>query len=1048
MRISMLVGLLLSVLGFTASPASASDPNTGTVGGTVVDEVGNPVEGAQIFSSAAFAIVAETDSLGNYTVDHWPVGFWYVEVYPPADRPELFSAGSTVEVVDQQVAQLNFTLVAQRYGTMTGVVTDGAGQPASDVFVQASSLRTVETTTDAEGRYTLVDLEVGFWNLSFTPPTTRTDVLTGYGSAEVLDSQTSTLDITLPTNTYGSIAGVVTDEAGQPVSAVNVSIQGEFFPRATTDSTGAYRIDFVNEGAYTLEFTPTRSDLASTTAPVTVVAQSVAALDVVMPPVLFGTITGIVTDYEGAVVAGAGVSAPGQFVTTDANGSYTLTNVIAGPVSLNVSPPFTRADLRVTSLDVDVVADQTINQPITLSLNAPYGVVTGVVTDYAGQPVAGAQVQFAFTTLSTTTDALGRYRIAPFFPVSEASIQAIAPYDREDLLSNSVPVTLSSGQSTQADIQLPRASSLVVEVLGDSGAVPSLVYLRNEFGQFVNFLQTDADGRARFGRLRSGRFIVQVEPNSSDYAAEFHPDALIPADATLIDVGADSTVTVTVQLDRAASIGGSIAEADGSASPFGQVAAYPVGLDDQAYAVWRRTCNLTFDPGVYQVGCLHPAYDYVLKAFSSVSSPEYYQDTLVLEDATQISVAPGESRTGFDFQLDPKRPPLALNGISPNYVQAGTTTNVRIFGENFLSDPRTLTLGVDFFGPPGFDVSIVVTDVISPTEALATVTVEETTIGTEPFALTVRGTRADGSVADCTCAFSIGDATTSVGTIEGRVRAGGAPLANTGIVVRRITGSGTVDIRTRTRADGRWSLAGLPTSSTYIVIVEGNERWAGTVWRGTRNEADATVITLTSGQTVTVNATLQLRDPVKLRTPSKPYRVVGAFDLEIRGTGLSPITGGFSAVLINNGYELPLTTRYIGSDRIGLSTPQWSNPPRGTATVALRYIGDDGTQKETRCVDCVVVYEPLDVFENIFAPAITRNTTATVNFLGTGLADITSVKVSGTGVKVTDWTTSQSFFYSTIDITIQASRTAAVGIRTITITRADGSTTTTPLNIT
>jgi hypothetical protein len=513
----------------------------------------------------------------------------------------------------------------------------------------------------------------------------------------------------------------------------------------------------------------------------------------------------------------------------------------------------------------------------------------------------------------------------------------------------------------------------------------------------------------------------------------------VPADAARIVVEPGAVAPVSMVLDRSGSISGTIVEPGNQSSWTSGVVVTPTGVDAAQFDFWRTSCQLGGESGGYRIGCLHPAVDYTARALSPLGRSEYFDDTLFLEDATAIAVEPAQDTPGIDFVLEPPLPDLQLTGISPRYFLAGTTTsNVRISGANFLDDPRGLTVTANFFGPSSFDVTIEVTEVISAGEALATVTVGAATVGSQPFALGLSAERADARTADCTCSILIGGPNTEVGTIQGRVRAGGIPLPFATVLVRT-PASG----HTRVRADslGQWSLDGLSTSEAYTVIVEGTEAWAGTIWRGTRNEQDATPITLSPGQVVTIHTSLQPRDPITLTVPNHPRRVVGGFDIELRGTGLSPISGGFQAVLESNGIETPLTTRYIGSGRIGLASPPFWTPPTGPGTVVLRYTDTDGVAQEVRCPDCVVVYQPLTVFQPFPQPTVARGSTSTVSVSGFGLVDITSIRISGTGVRATAWTATEGF-PSTLVVTVTTGRFTALGTRTATITRADGSTAT------
>ncbi|SEF15403.1 carboxypeptidase regulatory-like domain-containing protein [Jiangella alba] len=186
-----------------------------------------------------------------------------------------------------------------RQAQVTGVVTaDGA--PVGGATVTAAEAA-VSTTTAADGAYVL--------GLAAGTHTIRVEAF-GYAPAtqtvEVPASGTVTLDVALTPLPRGSVAGVVTS-GGEPVAGAVLTATGPDGWTATTGDTGAYTVDDLLEGAYTV--TVTADGHLPATASVTVTADATATLDVTLEPLdvgVLGDVGGAVTGFlrsEGVAAA-------------------------------------------------------------------------------------------------------------------------------------------------------------------------------------------------------------------------------------------------------------------------------------------------------------------------------------------------------------------------------------------------------------------------------------------------------------------------------------------------------------------------------------------------------------------------------------------------------------------------------------------------------------------------------------------------------------------------------------------------------------------------
>ncbi len=232
--------------------------------------------------------------------------------------------------------------------------------------------------TDRYGVYVLKNVPPGTYTLtpsssdaSFSPLNRRVTV----GNDRNVNNQHFAI-----VTTY-RISGRVTDSAGNGMAGVVVS---DGTRSAVTGADGSYTLTGVPLGAYAL--TASRSGYTFTPNPRWVaVASHVSGQDftAVCPSC---TISGRVIDSAGRGVAGATVSDGTRSVTTDADGSYILTDVPPGAYTLTPSHQgyiFTPAARSIT-------VDRHISG-LDFTASPPYR-ISGQVTDSAGNGIAGVTV--------------------------------------------------------------------------------------------------------------------------------------------------------------------------------------------------------------------------------------------------------------------------------------------------------------------------------------------------------------------------------------------------------------------------------------------------------------------------------------------------------------------------------------------------------------------------------------------------------------------------------------------------------------------------------
>ena len=173
-----------------------------------------------------------------------------------------------------------------------------------------------------------------------------------------------------------------------------------------------------------------------------------------------GTVTGKVTNNQGAPISGASVSSGGNGAITGADGGYTL-QVPGGTATVTAA----LAGYQSASESVTVTAGQSVQAATLQILPINPGNVTGTVVDSNGAALSGATVTAAGLTTSTTDD--GSYALNNL-PAGQTTIKA----SLTGFQSGSTTVTVVAATTTAAPaITLVSGSgSITGNVKSTSGA--------------------------------------------------------------------------------------------------------------------------------------------------------------------------------------------------------------------------------------------------------------------------------------------------------------------------------------------------------------------------------------------------------------------------------------------------------------------------------------------------------------------------------------------------------------------------------------------------
>jgi hypothetical protein len=143
------------------------------------------------------------------------------------------------------------------FGTITGLVTDGTGQPISDVTVTVSGVdeEAVSVTTGGDGKYTVENVTLRLHVVTFT----KTGWLTVSKSVKAEgfgDTKVATQNVTM-VNAEAKITGTITDakNGGAPLAGVNITVG--VAGTALSNAEGSYTIENLVADNYTVTFTKT-----------------------------------------------------------------------------------------------------------------------------------------------------------------------------------------------------------------------------------------------------------------------------------------------------------------------------------------------------------------------------------------------------------------------------------------------------------------------------------------------------------------------------------------------------------------------------------------------------------------------------------------------------------------------------------------------------------------------------------------------------------------------------------------------------------------------
>jgi hypothetical protein len=381
----------------------------------------------------------------------------------------VFSGGGNVGGPNYQLFSPPYLSTGARPVISSAPTAAGYGQtilistPDAATISKVSLIRvpSVTHTVDQSGRFQTLKFTQGTGGVNVTFPANANVEPPGYYMLFLLNSAgvpsvASILQVAAGVApATGVVTGSVTNSSGASLGGVVVS-GGD--ATATTLSDGSYSLPNVTPGSVTMTAALTGYESASEVVTVTA-GNNTAAAVLTLTPTAGGNVTGRVLS-GGIALSGAKVTGAGLSTTTDATGSYTLSNVPAGAMTITgEATNFSTGTVTATVLEATVIAAP------DLVLSSTVGAVAGTVKDSASAAIAGASVGFGGG--STTTSATGFYALSN---LPAGTIQLVV--SAAGFTSQTQSVVIAGGTTTTANLTMaPATGSVTGKVTNVSSSV-------------------------------------------------------------------------------------------------------------------------------------------------------------------------------------------------------------------------------------------------------------------------------------------------------------------------------------------------------------------------------------------------------------------------------------------------------------------------------------------------------------------------------------------------------------------------------------------------
>ncbi|MGH2759614.1 MAG: carboxypeptidase regulatory-like domain-containing protein, partial [Actinomycetota bacterium] len=485
----------------------------GTVVLTVHDEAGNGLAGAAVtFDGSTQTTTSDTATV---TFEDVAPGAGYVVA---VSHPDYEPAGDSIDVAPGATVERTYALAATP-GTVTVNVTGFGDTPLNaNVGLDGGTPEAI----GEDGSVTFSSVAAGTHTVTAAHPDYESEDAQSFTLAP---NGSETLELSLDPKT-GSITVKVTGFGGTSLDA-QVSLDGE--DPAATGADGTHTFSGVQAGSHTVSVA--HADYESVDPRAVSLGPNGSATESFALVARPGSIHGFVRDAgTGAVIDGASVTLDDGPPIIAAGGEFTFSDVPPGDHIVRASASPTHIANNVAVAVAPNGAHET-----TVNLNPAPGSVAGVVRDQASdEPIAGATVALVETTLSTTTDADGRYSIAD---VSRGSYTVRA--SAEDYVTEDVPITVAPGTQTTQNVNLSHQVGRVAGTVRNATDTQPVEDATIELDGVTT--TTAADGAYAFEGVRVGTYNLRA--NAEGFASTERSVTVTADETQTIDVNLSPTLS-------------------------------------------------------------------------------------------------------------------------------------------------------------------------------------------------------------------------------------------------------------------------------------------------------------------------------------------------------------------------------------------------------------------------------------------------------------------------------------------------------------------------
>lgn len=932
--------LVTALSGTPTTGVDAALMPYGTITGTVTDAVthnGIASDSVTVFdANGSVAGTASTDANGAYTVHGLPAGSYRVGFSDSGHFAEYYADSSSLDTADSvtvgsgaATAGIDVSLVP--FATISGTVTDAAthnGIADTGVTVYDALGNVAGTaSTDADGNYSVTGLAAGNYRLAFAHSTYTSQYYDGASSladaSQVSASAgVTTTGIDAALVALGGLSGTVTDGASHaalPNIAVTVySANGDVVATTTTDANGAYTVSHLEAGQDKVRFSDPGSFYATqyyngepsldAADPVTIAdGQTTSGIDIALQGT--GAISGTVTDaLTTNAIAGITVKAFDAnsvltgTATTDANGSYTVSQLPTGSYTVEFADPNNSYPSQYYNDTVAVSEGQTTTGIDAAMISG--GRVTGTVTDalthnaIAGISVSAEDANGVIWGFATT-NADGHYTVS-HLPTGTFTLQFVDQSGSYAELTKYPAVSVTAGATTtgidEALAPLGRITGTLTDASTHAGIAGAYVYIYNAAGtQVLAYTQTAADGTYSASRLPTGSYLVDFLPTST-YPQEFYAGKGAPASADPVSVTSGQTTSgIDLALYAGTTMTGTVTDSSTHAA-LANVAVTLYDSNDNPVSTTTTASDGTYafqglGVGTYELGFASANYVTV-----------YYSEGSTLAQATPIAVTDPILFYGLDAALTSTG---AISGTvrdgATNDGLGNITVTAMVLGQTVgtatTADDGTYTVP-DLL--PGQNYVVEFSD---SAHGYNTQYYDGVTNAAQATLLTVTGGATTSGID-----ASMG---ASAGAITGTAEDAFSHQPARGLQVSLYNTSNTLVATTGTGPSGEYMFSNVTPGTYKVGFVDNTKVYAPQFWNDELSLTSADAITVGRGQTVdAIDANLVTKTTDKLT-------VIRA------GSGIGTVTsspagidcGATCAIDFNNGNAVTLTATPASGSR-------------------------------------------------------------------------------------------------------------------------------------